>query len=281
MRLPKLLLAALCGHVLTLAISAAELPPFTPGRSEITFTKSAQQAEADEVKWRLHAEETPGAYDVKKEKFRLIVPAAYTHAKPHGLFIWIDSGNEPKIARDWEPVLAARKLIFVGAFNSGNPRPIFDRVRMAVDANVNLRDRFNVDGRRVFVSGFSGGARVASMLGVCWADMFSGTMPFMGVNFYTDLRAEKGKQYGLSYLPDDDVLAIAKRACRYVLVTGEKDFNRDNTKSAFENGFKKEGFKRVEYLEVPKLGHAPPSAKWLEAGLRLLDGEKVTETAAK
>lgn len=130
MRLPKLLLAALCGHGLTLPIHAAELPPFTPGRSEITFTKSAQQSGADEVKWRLHAEETPGAYDVRKEKFRGIVPPAYTHATPHGLFIWIDSGAGPKIAREWEPILAARKLIFIGAFNSGNPRPIFDRARL-------------------------------------------------------------------------------------------------------------------------------------------------------
>ena len=281
MRVPIIWFVVLLGQATLVEIVAAELPPFTPGRSEIRFARSPEQSGTDEVKWRLHAQETPPPYDVTKEKFQLLVPTNYSHSTPHGLFIWISAGDSPSVPREWEPVLAARKLIVIGAFKSGNPRNLFDRVRLAVDANYNLRARFNIDGRRVFVSGFSGGARVASMLGVCWADMFSGTMPFMGVNFYTDLPAEPGKTFGLSYLPDEDVLAIAKRACRYVLVTGERDFNRVNSKSAYENGFRKEGFKQVNYLEIPKQTHALPTAKWLEAGLRLLDGEKDAETAGR
>jgi hypothetical protein len=254
---------------------AAELPPFTAGKSTASFTALPQQAEPDEVKWRLHSVENPAPLDLAKEKFQLIVPATYQHADKWGVFIWISPGDTAAIPADWEPVLAARKLLFVGALKAGNPRNLFDRVRLAVAANHGLRARFNVDGRRVYVSGHSGGGRVASMVGVAYADMFSGAIPFMGVNFYEDIPAGDGKNtLGANFIPDDEVLAIAKKFCRYALVTGEKDFNRAGTKAVFEQGFKKEGFANVLYLEAPGVGHNLPPAKWLEQGLDFLDTGK-------
>ena len=86
-----------------------------------------------------------------------------------------------------------------------------------------MRQRFNVDPRRVYISGFSGGGRVASCLGVAYADIFSGAMPFMGVNFYRDVPAPHGKKFRLNYLPHKDLLAIAKKDGRFVLVTGSDD----------------------------------------------------------
>lgn len=266
----------------TLSAQAAELPPFTAGKPIVAFTELPKQAEPDEVKWRLHSVENPGAFDLAKEKFQLIVPASYKHADKWGVFIWISPGDTAGIPADWEPVLAARKLLFVGALKSGNPRNIFDRVRLAVAANIAMRERFNVDARRVFLSGHSGGGRVASMVGVAYADMFSGTMPFMGVNFYEDIPAGDGKTtYGANFIPDDEVLVIAKKFCRYALMTGEKDFNRAGTKTVFEQGFKKEGFANVTYLEAPGVAHNLPPAKWLEQGLDFLDmgkGVKPAET---
>ncbi len=258
----------------------AELPPFTAGKSTVSFTTLPQQAQADEVKWRLHSVENPGPLDLAKEKFLLTVPANYQHADKWGVFIWISPGDTAGIPADWEPVLAARKLLLIGALKSGNPRNLFDRVRLAVAANHSLRERFNVDGRRVYVSGFSGGGRVASMVGVAYADMFSGAMPFMGVNFYEDLPAGDGKNtFGATFIPDDEVLAIAKKFCRYALVTGEKDFNRAGTKTVFEQGFKKEGFTHVTYLEAPGIAHNLPPAKWLAQGLDFLDSGKGVKPA--
>lgn len=224
---------------------------------------------------RLHSIEAPGGLDLAKEKFQIIVPATYKHTERWGVFIWISPGDTPAIPADWEPVLAARKLLFAGAFKSGNPRSIFDRIRLAVAANTGLRERFNVDGRRVYISGFSGGGRVASMMGVAYADMFSGSMPFMGVNFYEDIPTGDGKtSYRANFIPDRDVLAIARKACRYALVTGEKDFNRPGTKAVFEEGYKKEGFASVVYLEAPGVGHNLPPAAWLERGFDFLDEGK-------
>jgi predicted esterase len=263
--------------LLTAAIGSAtdsDSPPFAPGAHTIQFTESSQQADAVEMKYRLHSVEDPGPFDISQAQFQLLVPKNYRPEEAWGLFIWISPGDAPKIPAEWEAVLAARKLLFVGAFQSGNPRNIFDRMRMAVDASVGMRKRYRIDPRRVYISGFSGGARVASMLGVAYPDLFTGTIPFMGVNFYTELPAENGKRLGISYIPDDQALAIAKKECRYVLVTGEKDFNRQETQSAEENGFRKEGFASVLRLEVPGLGHAMPPANWLDKGLEFLDTGK-------
>jgi len=267
-----LLLSCACG------LQGAELPSFTTGKSTAQFTDLPRQAESVEMKMRLHSIEDPPGIELAKEKFQIIVPATYTHSERWGVFIWISPGDAPAIPVEWEPVLAARKLLFVGAFKSGNPRNVFDRFRMAIAANTGMRDRFNVDGRRVYVSGFSGGGRVASMLGVAYADMFSGAMPFMGVNFYADVTTGAGKtNLSANFIPDDEVLAIAKKACRYALVTGEKDFNRAGTKAVFEDGYRKAGFANVQYFEAPGVGHGLPAAAWLERGLDFLDAGKGIE----
>ena len=274
MRLPFSVLVSAILWIIAFAAAAEDQPPITPGTHTIRFAESALQSSADEVKRRLHAIETPGPFDIAKEQFQLVIPKNYQPAEPWGLFIWISASDSPRIPAEWEAVLASRRLLFVGAIQSGNKRDLFDRVRLAIDANVGLRKRYRIDDRRVYVSGFSGGARVASMIGVAFADLFTSTMPFMGVNFYTELPAADGQRFGLSYLPDDDVLEIAKTKCRFVLVTGEKDFNRINTHAAEVHGFRKEGFTRILCLEVPALGHAMPDASWLEKGLDFLDEGK-------
>ncbi len=249
----------------------SQQPPKAGERGAITIPKSVPQCEPEQMRLRMHSVEMPPALDISKEVFDVIVPKDYTDAKPHGLFIWISASDKTSLPKEWEAVLAQRQFIFVAARNSGNPRNIFDRMRMAIDANAHLRTLYKIDGRRVYISGFSGGSRVASMLGVCYAEMFSGTACFMGVNFYNEVTGEDGKRYGVNYIPDDKVLAIAKRFCRYALVTSDKDFNRANTRAVLEQGFKKEGFARAQLFDVPGIGHQMPPAEWLGKTLDYLD----------
>lgn len=247
-----------------------------PGkRGEVQFAESPiQSSDPIQVRYRLMAAETPPPYDVAKETYEVILPEGYRKNQAYGLFIWIHSGDAPQIPKPWEAILAKHDLIFIGAKNSGNRRNVFDRIRLAIDANHNARQWLKIDGRRVYVSGFSGGSRVASMLGVAWGDMFSGTICCMGVNFYTDVEAPDGKVYGTSFLPDEELLPLIKPACRYSLITGSKDFNLPNTQGAYENGFRKEGFQHVQLLEVPDHGHQPPPAEWLEKAITFLDEGK-------
>ena len=260
--------------VLFAALQEGKLPPFQAGTSDVVFEGANTLCDPEELKARFRSKEDAAAYDVKIEKFRLVVPKTYTPAAKWGLFVYINADDSAGLPAGYEAALEKRKLLAVSAYKSGNGRNIFDRFRLALDANVNLRKRFNIDPARVYVSGFSGGGRVASMLAVAYADVFSGAIPLCGANFYTDIPSEPGKSWSRNFIPVDEALKIAKEKGRYVLVTGEKDMNLKNTRAVYEQGFKKEGFKRATVLEVPGLGHAPPPSDWLEKGLDFLDKPK-------
>jgi predicted esterase len=259
---------------LLLAAQEAKKPAFTPGASDVTFESSPELCDVDEVKARFRASDKIPPYDVKNEKFKLIVPKSYAHGAKWGLFVYVNADDSPGIPGEYEPVLEKRKLIAVAPYKAGNGRNVFDRFRLAVDAAFTLQKRFNIDPARVYVSGFSGGARVSSMLAVAYADLFSGAIPLCGVNFYTEIPSEPGKHWPVGYIPVNEALAIAKSKGRYVLVTGEKDFNLANTRAVYEHGFKKEGFKNAKLLEVPGMGHSPAPAEWLDKGLEFLDKPK-------
>lgn len=257
-----------------LAAQAEKFPPFQAGTSDVTFQKSPVYCDADEVKARFRIKDDPPPYDVTKEKFLLVVPKSYAHSAKWGLLVYVNAGDDPGLPGEYEPVLEKHKLIAVAAYKSGNGRNFYDRCRMAVDANQNLQSRFNIDPKRIYVSGISGGGRIASMLGVAYADLFAGAIPFCGVNFYKDIPSEPGRKWALNYIPVDEAIQIAKSTGRFVLVTGEKDMNLKNTKAVYEYGFKKEGYKHVQLLEVPGMGHSPPPAEWFEKGLNFLDDPK-------
>ena len=98
-------------------------------------------------------------------------------------------GTRPSIPEDWEKVLSEHKLLAIAAYHSGNRRNPASRMQLAVDAAFNMRRRFNITPRRVYISGVSGGGRVASMVGIAYADVFAGTFPIVGVNFYKPMPA--------------------------------------------------------------------------------------------
>jgi hypothetical protein len=109
------------------------------------------------------------------------------------------------------------------------------------------------------------------MVGIAYADVFSGTFPIVGVTFYKPMPAPGGRHYPPSFAPAGTILADAKKRNRYVLLTGSKDFNRENTKDVYRRGFKAEGFRHVLYLEIPDMGHALPAGEWFAKGLDFLD----------
>jgi len=278
-RLLFLLGAVAFGGELWAAPTAAPEP--FPAASITQFNTLPVQAGPAEVKARLHCIENPGPLEPGKDNFQLIVPKNYRPEERWGVFVWISPSDSARVPQEWEEVLAKRRLLFVGALKAGNNRNILDRIRLAVCASAGMRERFPVDERRVYVSGFSGGGRVASMLGVAYADMFTGAACFMGVNFYTDLpSADTKKLYPPQFIPDDEVLEIAKRRSRFALISSEKDFNRADTRIVWEQGFKKEAFPAVTYLEVPGIGHSMPSAEWLEKALQFLDNPRPSVQAS-
>jgi predicted esterase len=215
-------------------------------------------------------------FDIEKEKFRLIISGNYSTNSEWGLFVWISPSNQPRIPAAWEPEFAREQLLVVAPYGGGNDRHPLDRCQLALDATCNTCRRFKINPKRIYVGGFSGGARIASMLGVCYSDLFSGTLAVCGVDFYRPVPAAAGGYYPESYRPDARILGRAMKAGRFVLLTGEKDVNRDNTKSTAEEGFKANGFNNVLYLEVAGMKHDLPGPADLNRALRFLASGSVS-----
>jgi hypothetical protein len=254
-------------------VSARDDRAFKVGPSDVVFEEAAPMSSDAELKRRFRATDEPPPYDLAREKFRLVIPATYHHDTAWGLFVWVDASPQPNLSTEWGPILAEKKLLYVGAYNTGNGRNMFDRCRLAVDAVHNMKARFHVDPDRVYVSGGSGGGRVASTLGVAYGDVFAGTFAIVGVNFYKPIpTGEPNKAWLPHYQPEARVLESARARDRYVLLTGEKDFNRENTLRVYRAGFQAENFRHVLYLEVPGMGHnTRPPADWFVRGIEFLD----------
>jgi dienelactone hydrolase len=240
-------------------------------RGELQFQTAAPYATLAEFGRRLGFAGVPSSYAIADEKFRVVVPDLYSTNGSWGLFVWISPSNEARLPADYEEELGRRRLLLVAPLNGGNDRPSVDRVRLALDATCNMCRRYKVNYQRVYVGGFSGGSRIASVLGVAYADIFGGTLCLCGADFYQNVPAAAGGYYLAGYKPDPGLVLRAKKSGRFALVTGENDMNRDNTKSTADHGFKANNFNYCLYLEVPAMQHALPSATVFGSALKYLD----------
>lgn len=123
--------------------------------------------------------------DPEKERYLIHVPPSYSGTDPYGLIVFIDAGNEvSSLPTGWQTEVDARKYIFVAAQNSGNDQIRGRRLGLAVLGALEVMKQYRVDPQRVFVAGFSGGARMAGMLGFYQSDLFQGTIQNCGADFY-------------------------------------------------------------------------------------------------
>jgi dienelactone hydrolase len=112
--------------------------------------------------------------DLKAERFRIYVPTT-PPAAGYGLLVFIPPWDDDHIPPGWPEVLEARGVIFVSAANSGNAaNPFRRREPLALLAADNVMRRYKVDPAHVYISGFSGGSRVALRLALGYPDLFAG-----------------------------------------------------------------------------------------------------------
>ena len=249
-----------------------EAGPGSGARDETQqFTNSAPYGSAAQITRHFGYTVPLPAYDVASERFRVILPKNEETNQALGLLVWISAENNARVSEDLVAQLAAHRLLLVSPLKAGNDRHPLDRFRLALDGACNMCRLYPVDTKRIYVGGFSGGSRIASMLGVAYGDLFAGTLCICGVNFYLDVRGPGGEQYPGTFIPDPGALARAKQVGRFALITGETDPNRPSTKVLAQTGFRLEGFNRVLYLEVPGMGHAIPGAASLKQALDFLE----------
>jgi len=216
-----------------------------------------------------------GAYDLAAESFEVYVPESYRPQTPWGLFVWISPGPFGGLGKPENlQVLEEKLLIWIGANNAGNNRFGWDRVGLALDAAHAMTKLYTIDDERVYVAGYSGGGRVASGMAVLYPEVFQGGFFFYGCDYFRKITVpdKPGAHWPPGFAPPSrSVLKLVRERNRYVLLTGELDFNRPQT-GVYHRQFLNDRFQHVTYFEIPQANHYDGvRGEWFAKGIDALD----------
>ena len=184
------------------------------------------------------------------------VPPDSDPADPPGLLVYISPIQSGRLPQNWDRVLAERNLIWVSANRSGNQVHVQRRALYAVIAPRLIGADYAIDPSRVYVTGMSGGGKMASMVAIDHAHLFKGAIYNCGVEFW-DAKPRR--------------LDLVK-ANRYVFVTGEYDQALRPTRRV-HGRYQKAGVTQVKLMEIDGMGHENPGPRELGEAIAFLDGE--------
>jgi len=266
-----LLLGALCQ--VPVQIRGAET-------NSVQFTQPAPYTTQEEIGRRFGFAVVPPDYDLSRERFRIEIPSAQETNLVRGLLVWLSPGDDGFFPAVWQEELVKRNLILLAPLQAGDQRHPIDRLRVALDGTCNVCRKYRVDRRRIYVGGYAGGARIASMLGIACGDIFMGTLCICGVNFHLNVPVGGTQYYPGSFYPNPEIVQTARTKDRFVLITGEGDPEMDKIKAVADLGFRRDRFKNVSLLLVSGIGQATPDAATLDQALALLEASSASLTTA-
>ena len=202
-------------------------------------------------------------YDSARQTYELFVPSRKDAKKPAPAVLFVSAGNEPGGWKAFEPACKDKGFVFIGVRGAGNNIDGPKRVRIVLDCLDDVRRQIPLDPDRTYVSGFSGGARIACAVAFALPEHFGGVLPVRAAG---DLRDEQWLRFRAA-----DRLSAA-------LVTGESDFNRGEVERWKGPMWKELGIRTKVWVQ-PKMGHAVPPAATVTEALAWLD-EGATARAA-
>ena len=200
--------------------------------------------------------------DLADERFDLFVPEVPASGS-YALLVFVPPMPEFPLSSGWKSVLRRQGMIFVAARRSGNEQNVLDRrIPLALHALHNVSLRWPVDPGRVYVSGFSGGSRVAWRIARAYADVFSGVLLIGG----SDAFGEPG-----TAPPQAQLMRHLRERSRIVFATGGSDLpnrGKDARTIASLEAFCVPG---VRTIPVPRVDHWVPPARRFAEALRALE----------
>ncbi len=256
----KIPVAVCLGLVLALPRVGGAAPPPTgfqdkvqisaPTRLDWKFAASAFGAESAKV---------PADYDSRQQHYQLFVPRDYDPAKNWPLVVFISPGDDPLGWRYYQKTCEKAAALFCAPYAAGNSCPVGQRTRLVLDMLDDVRRTYRIDPDQTYLTGLSGGGRMACTIAFALPECFGGVAPVCGTNPLPRLDAVRHRVH--------DRLSVA-------FVTGETDFNRKENEVYVAPLFADLGI-RSKLWVVPKMGHtAPPPAvlnevyAWLAADLK-------------
>jgi hypothetical protein len=191
--------------------------------------------------------------------FELWVPQRAA-VEPPGVLVYISPKPGAGLPAAWATVLEELNLVWVGANDSGNEVAVVRRValcllsRHVATQHLARASIDAIDESRVYLSGFSGGGRVASMVIPHYPQLFAGVVFVCGANPTGPLQPGQLANH------------------RFVFLTGTEDFNLMDMQMAFSVS-QNAGIGASALYVVDGLEHALPEAAALRQALRFVDGD--------
>jgi len=244
------LLIGLLAALLSLPASAGDAGASDRGFFQITKTLNqvmGEQAAANAA--GVINGDTPISWEV-------FVPESYDAGKPPGLMVYISPSYSGEMPQVWRRVLEEKNLIWVGANNAGNSVNVQLRALFALIAPTMIRQEYVVDADRFYISGLSGGGKMASMVATEYAHLFKGAIYNCGVEFW-----DKHPPRRFELIKQN----------RFVFVTGEHDQALRPTKRIFKR-YEKAGVPHIKLMVIRDMGHENPDAGNFSEALDFLDG---------
>jgi predicted esterase len=211
---------------------------------------------------RTGAELAEHSLDLANERFDLYVPATMP-AQGYGLLVFVAPSADFPLPRDWRQVLDRRGVIYVSARRAGNQQSVIDRrVPLALHAHQHVAAHYAVDPQRVWISGFSGGSRVAQRIAVAYPDLFRGAVLMAGSDAFGEFDSRPSRA---------PLFTLFRERSRVVFVSGDQDYPnklKDKHTIASFQRLCVSNFKRVW---LTRSGHWVPDARRLERVFEFLD----------
>ncbi len=214
-------------------------------------------------------------FDVKKEKFLIYVPKTYRANQPCGVLGWINPEDDLEAPKKFESLFDEFRLIVVTAEGCGNTQWMERRVGLLVSAAMELSETMAIDPKRRILSGVSGGGRAAALGGFVHPEFWSGVISWCGGNYYKDYPVaghpelvHHGINHSSANAVTSDNVTGARKAVRFVLLTGAQDFNLDESRD-LETALKNDGISAL-LIEETGLGHAVGSEKNMRKAIEFI-----------
>jgi hypothetical protein len=202
---------------------------------------------------------SPATRVLQGEKFFARVPQTYDARHPAGLLVYMDpmpTGRPP------QPLIQALDkygFFCISPAAAGNDRFATERLQLALDAVSTARRRWNIDPRRIYITGISGGGKMSSESLICFPDIYTGAVSIVGLSWWENIPTGEGaKMWPAEFSKPTGKRLELLLQHRLAAVTGSNDFNHPPVTAGVK--FYERNRVKIRLFDIEGMGHECPSA---------------------
>ena len=196
--------------------------------------------------------------------WEIYVPDSYQPKTPAGLMVYISPSTSGEIPRRWKSVMDKHNIIWIAASRSGNRVMVVRRAVFAIVAPTLAGKHYKIDRNRIYLSGFSGGGKVAGMVAADFPHLYKGAIFICGID---SLDKHPPRQFELF------------RQNHYVFVTGTKDHALEQTKKIYRQ-YEESGVEFSKLMVIRNMTHRNPGNSDFDEAIQYIDSRIITKDPA-